>query len=164
MSSYEGKNFFEVLGAFVPGYKGYKEQQTRRDCDRVLRDAVVKRLLDRKPMVDQLMAGYARAMQFDQLHALESIKKKMEAISEQVKHAPRGYSGFFDTVQVKNEDLDRLYRHDMGLRDKVEEFTNLLGAMSGAKDVQAAAQQVLTTLQELSEIVRHRDQAITEVK
>jgi len=163
MSSYEGKNLFEVIGSLIPGYRGYKEKESRRDSDRVLRDAIVKRLMDRKPILDQIMAGCARAMQFNELHTFESIKRKMEMIAEQVKHAPQGYSGFFDTVQVKNEDLDRLYRQDLALRDKVEEFANLVGALAGAPDVAGACQQILTALQELSEVVRGRSQAITEV-
>ena len=164
MSSYEGKNLFEVIGSLIPGYKGYREKEGRRDSDRVLRDAIVKRLMDRKPIVDQIMAGCARAMQFSELHTFESIKRKMETIAAEVKNAPVGYSGFFDTVQVKNEDLDRLYRQDLGLRDKVEEFANLVGALQGSADLGGGCQLVLAALQEISELVRGRNQAITEVK
>ncbi len=52
MSSYGRKNFFEVLGAFVPGYKGYSEKEMRRESDRILRDAIVSRLQDKKTVVD----------------------------------------------------------------------------------------------------------------
>ena len=164
MSSYEGKNFFETLGAFVPGYKGYKEKETRRDCDKILREAIAKRLLDRKPVIDQTIAKLTRAVQFDKVQELNDLKVRIDAIVQQVKHAARGFSGFFDTVQVKEADLDRLYRYDLGLRDKVEQVHNLVGTLSGSTDVGGTVSQLQTALQELSEIVRHRDQAITEVQ
>jgi len=37
MADYTGKNIFEKIGSFIPGYKGYSEKEGRRDTDKLLR-------------------------------------------------------------------------------------------------------------------------------
>ncbi len=45
MADYNGKNIFEKIGAFIPGYKGYSEKEGRRDTDKLMRIGIAK-LLD----------------------------------------------------------------------------------------------------------------------
>jgi hypothetical protein len=158
-----GGNIIDKLGAFVPGYKGYKEKEMRRDTDRLLRAAIVKRLTDRKAVVDRAIADLSAKMQFDHLERLNTIRRRLDTFADQIRSAPAGYAGFFDTVQVNNEDLDRLYRHDLAVREKVEEVVNLVGTISTAKDVGGACETVISELQNLAEIMRGRDQAISEI-
>ncbi len=164
MSNYEGRNLFEVVGSLIPGYRGYREKEMRRDSDRILRDAIVKWLTDRLPAVDQATARCAREARMDLLQPLEEIRRSVDALAQSVKHAARGYSGFFDTLQVKEEDLDRLYRYDLGLRNKAEQFALMLGALPLAKDVAGVIPEILQALQEVGEMIRHRDSALTEVR
>lgn len=163
MGTFEG-NLLDKLGAFVPGYKGYKEKEMRRDTDRMLRDAIIKRLLDRRPIVDRAIADLSSKMQFDHLEKLNTIKRRLENFADQIKTAPAGYSGFFDTVQVNQADLDRLYRHDLGVRDKTEEVVTLLSGIASAKDTGGACEHVINELQSLGELMRGRDQVVTEIK
>jgi hypothetical protein len=163
MATFEG-NLIDKLGAFVPGYKGYKEKEMRRDTDRMLRGAIIKRLLDRKPIVDRAIADLSSKMQFDHLERLNTIKRRLDNFADSVKTAPAGYSGFFDTLQVNNNDLDRLYRHDLAVRDKTEEVVTLIGAIASAKDVGGACEHIIDGLQGLGELIKGRDQAITEIK
>ena len=121
MSTYDRKNFFEVLGAFIPGYKGYSEKEMRRETDRILRDAIVTRLQEKKQLLDDMTKDFAKRKKFDFLDTLDSIRRRIDHVTDSIKHAPQGYSGFFDTVKVKAEDLDKLYRHDLGLKDMTEE-------------------------------------------
>ena len=44
MADYTGKNIFEKIGAFIPGYKGYSEKEGRRDTDKLLRLEIAKQL------------------------------------------------------------------------------------------------------------------------
>lgn len=164
MSSYEGKNLFEVVGSLIPGYKGYREKEMRRDCDRILREAIVKWLTDRNPAIDQAIARCTREARFDLIQPIEEIRRSVDALAQQVKHAARGYSGFFDSMQVKEEDLDRLYRYDLGLRNKAEHFALMLGQLPLAKDIAGVLPEIRQELQEVNETVRSRDSALTEVR
>ena len=79
MSSYDRKNFFEVLGAFVPGYKGYSEKEMRRDTDQILRDAIVTRLQEKKRVLDDLTKDFAKRKKFDHLDTLDSIRRRIDS-------------------------------------------------------------------------------------
>jgi hypothetical protein len=47
----------------------------------------------------------------------------------------RGYSGFFDFVQVKVELLDRVYEHDLALVQSVEKLAGAIEQTAGNPDV-----------------------------
>ena len=76
MSSYSRNNFFEVLGAFVPGYKGYRDKEMRRESDRILRDAIVSRLQEKKTVVDDLIRDFAKQAKFDLLEASSGVPRR----------------------------------------------------------------------------------------
>ena len=156
--------FLDTLGSFIPGYRGYKDRETRRDTDRLLREAIVNRLGDRRTALDRCIADFSRQMKLDAMEPLELARRRLQKVTDQIRYAPGGYSGFFDTLQVAPEDLDRLYRHDLGLRDQVERLAELLGALPAAKDPAGTAEALLTALQQLEETVRGRDQALSEIK
>ncbi len=163
MSSFQG-GFLDTLGSFIPGYKGYKEKEARRDSDRLLREAIVRRLGDRKGALDRIIADHSRRMQFDALEPLELAKRRIEKTADLVRHAPAGYSGKWDTVQIREEDLDKIYRHDLGIRDLVEKTAGQLAALEGAKDPSALLADLHATLQQLEEQVRSRDKCFTEIQ
>jgi len=162
VSDYDSRNVFETLGAFVPGYKGYAAKEMRRETDRILRHAIVGQLQDRKRVLDDLMRDCASSRRLEHLESLESVRRRIEQVADSIRYAVQGYSGFFDTVQVKNEDLDRLYRYDLGLRERTERFTKDLLELRGTSDIPAGCAKLLASLQELSELARKRDSAITE--
>jgi len=47
----------------------------------------------------------------------------MDRITEKVNHASYGYSGFFDTVKIKEDNLDRMISYDYQLLDGVTSLT-----------------------------------------
>ncbi len=47
----------------------------------------------------------------------------MDRITEKVNHASYGYSGFYDIVKIKEENLDRMITFDNQLLDEVNALT-----------------------------------------
>jgi hypothetical protein len=47
----------------------------------------------------------------------------MDRITEKVNHASYGYSGFYDIVKIKEENLDRMITFDNQLLDEVDALT-----------------------------------------
>ena len=50
---------------------------------------------------------------------MDRLVAKMDRIVEKVNHASYGYTGFFDAVKVKEENLDRMIEFDNQLIDRV---------------------------------------------
>jgi hypothetical protein len=55
MGDYTGKNVFEKIGAFIPGYKGYSEKEGRKDTDKLLRLEIAKHLDRLKEIINNII-------------------------------------------------------------------------------------------------------------
>ena len=155
---------FDFVTGWIPGYKGYREKEQRRDCDRMLRHAIVTKLQERKSVVDRAIAESSRKFQFDNLEPLELVKRKLERVSDLVRHAPAGYSGFFDTAEIGPEQLDQIYNNDMAILQRVDELSAMIDGLPRSPDVPAAADMCITALQNIEKAAMERDHLMMEVK
>ena len=63
----------------------------------------------------------------DVLVDMDRLTAKMDRITEKVNHASYGYSGFYDIVKIKEENLDRMITFDNQLLDEVNALTAAIG-------------------------------------
>jgi ABC-type transporter Mla subunit MlaD len=63
----------------------------------------------------------------DVLVDMDRLTAKMDRITEKINHASYGYSGFFDIVKIKEENLDRMITFDNQLLDEVNALTAAIG-------------------------------------
>ncbi len=112
MSSLEAK-----LTETIPGYKGYKQKEMRREADKLLRETLVSRLRAVKRQLDALQQDLISAGKFDLLDEVGSTITQLQTFIDRVRTASYGYGGLFDAVRVKEDDLDRLYQFDTQLLD-----------------------------------------------
>jgi len=118
----EKKNFFEKLGIFIPGYKGYAEREGRRETDKLLRDKLVQILSQGKSVLDEIMLTLTNSQRLSVLNEVDRAKKKLEKVADRLKFASYGASGFFDVVKIKENELDKLYQFDLSLAESVNQI------------------------------------------
>lgn len=164
MSKYSRKNIFEKIGSFIPGYKGYSERESRRDTDKLLRGAIANQLDRMKTSIDSVILSCMNKKQLDPVKNLDRIKKNLGTASNQIRYAPQGESGFFDAVQVKEEDLDNLYQHDLTIKDEVQQLDTMLRDINKSINLNNACLEILNLLSSLSNRIIDREKVITEVK
>ena len=157
-------NWIDKIAKLIPGYAGYKSKEQRRDTDRALRQVIVSRLDDRRMVVDRTIADCSRQMKFDALEPLEALRRRLQLLSDMVRYAPAGYSGFFDTMQVKEADLELIYGHDLRVREEVEILGSLIAGLDAsspnlAQDANAAGQSAA----KIEEMFRARDKVVTGI-
>jgi hypothetical protein len=114
---------FEQLVAKIPGYKGYKEKELRREADKLLRDHIVNRMRTVKTQLDGLQHDLIGAGKFDLLDETGSAATQIQTFIDRVRTAAYGYSGLFDAARVKEDELDRVYEFDsalIGYADRIE--------------------------------------------
>ncbi len=157
-------NWIDSIGNIVPGYRGYKDKEMRRDSDRLLRNSISKLLTDRKPALDTVIADLLKSGKLEHMDRLSQIKRKLDNAAVRIRTAPAGYSGFFDTVQVRAEDLDRLYRFDMNLHEKAAEIAGLVDGARIAKDPAGAGGAIVAALEAFEALIGERDTVIAEVR
>jgi hypothetical protein len=116
----------------IPGYKGYKEKEMRREADKMLREALARRLEEQWRRLPDIQKQLLSGGQIQWLDDVEGATMKLQIFIDRLKTATYGYAGFFDAVRVKEDELDRLYDFDMALNEQVDEITAAIDALSSA--------------------------------
>lgn len=114
---------FEKLVAKIPGYKGYKEKELRREADKLLREAIAARMRTVKKGLNALQQDMVSEGKYDLLDEAESAATQLQTFIDRVRTATYGYGGLFDAVRIKEDDLDRVYQFDealMSYADRIE--------------------------------------------
>jgi hypothetical protein len=156
---------FEQLVDKIPGYHGYKEKETRREADKLLRvhlanqlDAERRRLAD----IQRQMLDSGGLLMLDDV---ERAVTKVQKLADMIRTASYGYAGLFDAVKVKEAQLDTLYQFDTQMLEMVAAVKTavdgLAAAQESAGDVAAAIKSVIAASEEANARWRERENAIT---
>jgi hypothetical protein len=113
----------ERIAAALPGFRGYKEKELRRESDKLIRNNLYLKLSKDKDDVRVISQKIADKRYMDVLTDIDRLTAKMDRITEKVNHASYGYSGFYDIVKIKEESLDRMITFDNQLLDEVNALT-----------------------------------------
>jgi hypothetical protein len=118
----------ERIAAFLPGFRGYKEKELRRESDRLIRNHLYLKLSTAKTDLRTISQKLADRRYLDVMTDMDRLLAKMDRVVEKVNHASYGYSGFFDAVKVKEENLDRMIDFDNKLIDNVAALSTEIDA------------------------------------
>ena len=113
----------ERIAAALPGFRGYKEKELRRESDKLVRNNLYIKLTKAKDNVKSISQKIADKRYMDVLTDIDRLSAKMDRITEKVNHASYGYAGFYDIVKIKEENLDRMITFDNQLLDEVNALT-----------------------------------------
>ena len=115
-----GQNALEQLANRIPGFKGYREKELRRDADRLQREYLSARLEESKKALNDQAAAASRSGDLASINDVETARKRLDKVVNRIRYADRGYAGFFDTIKVDEAALARVYEFDLGLLHDVD--------------------------------------------
>jgi hypothetical protein len=118
----------ERIASFIPGFRGYKEKELRRESDRLIRNHLYLKLSIEKNDLREISQKLADRRYFDVLTDMDRLLAKMDRVVEKVNHASYGYSGFFDAVKVKEENLDHMIDFDNKLLEAINALATEIDA------------------------------------
>ncbi|MFQ5872056.1 MAG: hypothetical protein ACE5IB_07855 [Candidatus Geothermarchaeales archaeon] len=110
-----------ILGA-LPGFRGYKEREIRRETDRLIRDHLYDSLVGTKKELREVYQELVERGAAETWLDMDRLIARFDRVSERINHASYGYSGFFDAVKIREKRLDRLIQFDYGLLSSVEDL------------------------------------------
>jgi hypothetical protein len=114
-----GQNALEQIANAVPGFRGYREKELRRDADRLQREHLASRLEECKKPLNDVAAAATRSGSLDLINDVEAARKRLDRVVARIRFADRGYAGFFDAVKVEEDTLARVYEFDLALVGEV---------------------------------------------
>jgi hypothetical protein len=164
---YDHMSGFEALVAKIPGYKGYKEKEMRREADTLLRQHLVgkfgEQLSRAGDVASQMLTGPGVA----QLSEIDKGNTRLQTLIDKIKTAAQGYAGFFDAVKVKEDELDKLYEFDNQMLIKVDEVAAALDSLQAALDggdasaIAPAVRSYVKTVTDTSSLFDQRRDVVT---
>jgi len=159
----------ERIGAFIPGFRGYKEKELRRESDKLIRNHLTLKLSNSKNDLKQIFQKLSDRRYFDVLTDMDRLVAKMDRVVEKVNHASYGYSGFFDVVKVKEDALDRMIDFDSKLIDGVNTVATEIDAFKAelasgeTKNMKQRIQTITDKLESFEDTFDSRDEIIKGV-
>jgi hypothetical protein len=156
----------EKLTSKIPGYKGYKEKEMRREADKLLRTQLAGKFDDQRKRIAGLQQQLISMAKIEYLDDLERAVMKLQLLIDRIRTASYGYAGMFDAVKVKEEQLDALYEFDNRMLDFVDEVAadadRVTSAVAAGEGIGEAIGTLVTTADEANQAFGHREEVILQ--
>jgi RNA polymerase-binding transcription factor DksA len=159
----------ERLAADLPGFRGYKEKELRRESDKLIRNHLSQKLALARSNFKTIFQKMSDRRQLDVLTDMDRLVAKFDRVTERINHASYGYSGFFDAVKVQEAALDRMTDFDNQLVDQVNSIANEVDVFKtevskqNFDNVKDRVQNLTDTLETFDETLSKREEVIMGV-
>jgi hypothetical protein len=154
----------ESLLSKLPGIKGYREKDIRRDSDKQLRDTLARELAERRTKLTALQSELLSGGGLLWMDDVEKLVSRLQLLIDRVKTAAYGYAGFFDIQRMKEEELDKLAQFDEALFEDLPRLDTAIESLAGAVEandgIKEAVKAVGNILARLSDTFGKRLEAV----
>ena len=166
----EDEKLLEKIMLVVPGFSGYKAREQRREADKIIRNFLYSKLQEARNGLQDIYQTLAQSNVPDALHPIDRLMAIFDRVSESVNHASYGYAGFFDSIKVDEDDLDRMITFDTqlvdgakGLAERVKGFKAQVQARK-FDSIQAYGDELRRTVEEFERVFDQRKDVIEGVE
>jgi len=137
----------ERLMLILPGFRGYKLREQRREADRIVRDYIYRALENSRDDLMVCLQLLTDAKASELIEPMNRLVARLDTVAERINRASYGYSGFFDSVKVEEPELDNMLAYDTQLMDLARKISEAVtgfkadlsqGKLESARTAQAA--------------------------
>jgi len=168
MSEGRELSFLEKAIRLIPGYKGYKSKEERRDNDHLFRMTLVDRLERLRTDLDEIPAGMKGSSALRAVNDFDRVQKRLERVTDEIRFASRGYRGWFDMHKVREDELDSLYAFDIALVEDIEgleaALETLQAAAAAGSDLGGPIDEMVGILVEFSKKMSRRSELMIDLE
>jgi hypothetical protein len=148
----------------IPGYRGYRLKEERRDADRRVRAAGADAYAMELTRVERIGRDLANARRLGDIGAVERASQTIRHYIDRVRSATPGYGGIFGDRDIDGVALDQLRLFDEGLLVGVEEIRpaidRLEQAFAAGEPLAPAADDIARTIEDQLSRLDRRDEVI----
>ncbi|MEM1575772.1 MAG: hypothetical protein QXF09_06130 [Nitrososphaerota archaeon] len=157
---------FEKIISYIPGYRGYKEKEIRRESDRLVRMEVVNRL---KTVKDTIRRKFSNPMIVQKLSnedswKLETLMSRLDRVTQRIDKAVAGYAGIFDAIKVKEDKLDDIIQYDLNLIEKAESLKadteKIVSIEPGKDEWRNSMDELISKIEEIDDFINKRSEIL----
>lgn len=125
----------------VPPFRGYLENITIWEADKMIREELARRLSEVKSPVNKAVKVAGEDVRAGKaISALEGLLNQVDKVANQVRFADYGHSAITAKIKIRAEDLARLLAADRQMFGRLEEVEAAGGALaeSGPEKLESA--------------------------
>jgi len=159
-------SLIERIINYIPGYRGYKEKEMRRESDRLVRMEVVNRLKSAKTIFRRSFANpfFAQRLSGADAYRFDTFLSRLDGVTQRIDHAVVGYAGMFDTVKVGEDKLDAILECDLSLVEKAEAVKagveKVVRMEVRGEEWRHAMEELIYIVEELDRLVKQRSKIL----
>lgn len=116
----------------VPGYRGYRAKEDRRDADRRVRDHLVVAYGAQADRVERVARDLAAQRRIQDVGPVDAFARRIRHLCDRIRTATYGYGGLFSDRDVDAAALDQMRQFDEGLLAGVEELNDPIEGLEAA--------------------------------
>jgi uncharacterized membrane-anchored protein YjiN (DUF445 family) len=156
------RGLLEKIMGYIPGYKGYKEKELRRESDRLVRMEAVNRLKAAKTAFRRTFANPSAVQKLagDDTYRFDAFNSRLDRVTQRIDRAVAGYAGMFDAIKVKEDKLDSVIQQDLGLIERAEsvksDVKKVASISPGSDEWRTAMDALISEIEELDSLVNER--------
>jgi hypothetical protein len=148
----------------IPGYTGYKDKESRRDADRVVRDRLAAALANSADRVERVATNLANARRIAEVGAVNDAAGSIRHLRDRIATASYGYGGLFSNRDIDAPVLDQIRLFDESLLSGAGEIDKAAGALEhlaeGGGDLKIGLTAIGAAVSSLSERFHGRNAVI----
>jgi hypothetical protein len=159
----------ERIVAALPGFRGYKEKELRRESDKLIRNHLYRKLSEARKDLKETFQKLSDHRLQEVLTDMDRFIMRFDRVAQKINHASYGYAGFFNVVKVDEPKLDKMIEFDNGLMDEVAKIVDETSAFKKEvmghdfDKVAAHIQSLNSMVEELEESFDGREEIIMGV-
>lgn len=164
-TSKENRGIFERICLWIPGYRGYRQKNIRRDVDKEVRAQVARTIEESKTVLSAIQRGVVELGDIQMAKTVERIRVKTDTYLKNIESAEAGYSGIWEVTKTKEGELEAVMEWDAKLIESGQDLKKLLNSImdkvdSGSSDIKADIREVERFLDDLDAGLGTRMQVI----
>lgn len=133
----------------LPGIKGYRQKEMRRDADKQLRETLADRLEARRAKLTRAQNDLLESGGLQWMDDVERVVGRLQLFIDRVRTASYGYAPLFSLDKVDETDLDRLAVFDQDLYEQIQPLDEALAKLEEAAQSNTGVKDALKAVGDL---------------
>ena len=155
------RGLFERAALYIPGYRGYRNKNIRREVDKEVRREVVRSLTGCKTDLAEIQKNMIGNGDIQNAKECDRVKTKTDTYLKRIESAEAGYSGLWEAVKTLDEELKAVVEWDAKLLEGSAELRDLTKKLleetdEGKTDVKGDLRKVERLVDELTDGLNER--------
>lgn len=154
------RGIFERAAMYMPGYRGYRDRNLRREMDKEVRAEVARTIKNSGEALANVHRSVVRAgKDLDLAKDIDRIRVKVDTCMKKIESAEEGYSGLWEAIKTEGEELSSVVEWDAKLLEetaKLRDGTRMLKDDPGrhAPEIESLVDDMLEDLRERKKVLK----------